>query len=236
MIAPFQNRYRMAWPFAVDGILEEIDTAAEFPRWSVTGDWRVPPGKVCDLLTAKDFTFSFEVNAEALNSQFGLFLEENILYLAVINSGTSLSVEIVETETSTIGNEENKWDTQIKLFERYKDPEEFPGISDNSLAALYYTQYITVEPLPGVFENYRLELTMNALIPKPAINQNGDYVWSSDVITQATMFFVQSGGDIEYPVTGDFNYLGLTDLRQLEDYDGAYFISSSILINSHFPA
>jgi hypothetical protein len=249
MIAPFQNRYRMAWPFAVPDTFLEIDTTEEFPKWNVAGDWRVPPGKVCDLLTAKEFTFSFEFNSAAFNAEFGEeFSEdefgepfpEDVAYSVVCESGTWKYYD-TRTDLQTF-NLDYKWDTQVKLFQRDTDPdEESEYFSAMGFSGFRYLRYLNFTEDIGYWS---FDITMHAPIPTPAKDQDGKYVWAivgSPLIINVEIEKVNNSGP--YPIVRTFpmsdlgsSYLGINDRGGQGQGEGGCFPVASVSIATHFPA
>lgn len=240
MIAPFQNRYRMAWPFAVDGILEELDTAAEFPRWNVAGDWRVPPAKVCDLLTAKEFTFAFEFNSAAFNAEFGEEFPEDVSYSVVCDSGVwKYNDPLTGLQTFNL---DYKWDTQTKLFERDTDPEEESEFFDPiGLAGLRYAVNLEFEEGSGY---WAFDITMVAPIPVPGKDTEGNYLWcitGYPQIANITIQKVDTSG--AFPITTPYDvsdagssYLGIDDRGGQGQGAGGCFPVASVSVATHFPA
>ena len=241
MIAPFQNRYRMAWPFAVPDAFAQIDTTSEFPRWNVAGDWRVPPGKVCDLLTAKEFTFAFEFNKAAFDAEFGEEFPSNISYSTVCNSGV-WKYNDTATNLQTF-NLDYKWDTQIKLFQRDTDPEEESEyFNPVGLAGMRYATRLDFTEYIGY---WLFDITMVAPIPSPAKDQDGNYVWGISGFPQILNFLTISKVDTSgpylivtnYPM-GDVgsSYLGINDRGGQGQGAGGCFPVASVSIATHFPA
>jgi hypothetical protein len=239
MIAPFQNRYRMAWPFAVPDAFLEIDTTAEAPIWNVAGDWRVPPGKVCDLLTAKEFNFSFEFSSAAFNAEFGEDFPEDVTHSVVCQSGTWKYDAATGLETYNLNS---KWDTQVKLFQRDFDeiePGEFinfsPGYTPQGFAGLAYFRTFDV---PGEFgTNWTFYLTMTAAIPFPTKNESGDYVWGCNGMVNGSAIRAEEGLDIRqygFSSAGS-SYLGINDRGGPAQGLGGSFTDLSISIATHFP-
>jgi hypothetical protein len=240
MIAPFQNRYRMAWPFAVPDTFLEIDTTEEFPKWNVAGDWRMPPGKVCDLLTAKEFTFSFEFNSAAFNAEFGEDFPEDVTHSVVCQSGTWKYDAPTGLETYNL---DSKWDTQVKLFQRDFDeiePGEFinfsPGYTPQGFAGLAYFRIFDVPEEFGT--NWTFFLVMTAMIPFPTKNESGDYVWGCNGMVNGSAIRAEEGLDIRqygFSSAGS-SYLGINDRGGPAQGLGGSFTDLSISIANHFPA
>jgi hypothetical protein len=240
MIAPFQNRYRMAWPFAVPDTFFEIDTTAEAPIWNVAGDWRVPPGKVCDLLTAKEFNFSFEFSSAAFNSEFGEEFPEDVSYSVVCESGTWKYYD-TRTQLETF-NLDYKWDTQAKLFERYTDPDEesiyFSGVGFSGF------RYYKILNFTEDIGYWTLDVTMHAPIPRPAKDQNSNYVWAivgSPLIINVEIERVDTSGPFPFVRTYRMfdlgsSYLGINDRGGQGQGQGGCFPVASVSIATHFPA
>jgi len=240
MIAPFQNRYRMAWPFAVPDTFLEINTAAEFPRWNVPGDWRTPPSKVCDLLTAKEFTFSFQFSSAAFNAEFGEVFPEDVAYSVVCDSGTWKYYD-TRTQLETF-NLDYKWDTQVKLFQRDTDPdEESEFFNPAGLSGISYYKILNFTEYSGYWQ---FIVTMDAPIPKPAKDQNDNYVWAivgSPPIIDVEIERVDTSRP--YPIVRTFlmfdvgsSYLGINDRGGQGQGQGGCFPVASVSIANHFPA
>jgi hypothetical protein len=240
MIAPFQNRYRMAWPFAAQSTFFEIDTTAEFPIWNVAGDWRMPPGKVCDLLTAKEFTFSFEFSSAAFNAEFGEDFPENVSYSVVCESGTWKYYDTAtELQTFNLGY---KWDTQVKLFQRDTDPdEESEFFNPVGLSGMRYLTRLNFTEFTGYWD---FDVSMFAPIPVPAKDQEGDYVWSVlgyPPIISASISKVDTSGPFPFVRTFPMfdvgsSYLGINDRGGQGQGEGGCFPVASVSIATHFPA
>jgi hypothetical protein len=239
MIAPFQNRYRMAWPFAVPDTFFEIDTTAEFPIWNVAGDWRMPPGKVCDLLTAKEFTFSFEFSSAAFNAEFGEDFPEDVAYSVVCESGTWKYYD-TRTELQTF-NLDYKWDTQVKLFQRDTDPdEESEFFNPAGLSGISYSKILNFTEYSGYWQ---FIVTMDAPIPKPAKDQNDNYVWAivgSPPIIDVQIDKIDTGDGVRVTtyLMSDLgsSYLGINDRGGQGQGQGGCFPVASVSIATHFPA
>lgn len=241
MIAPFQNRYRMAWPFAAQGVFQEIDTTEEFPRWNVAGDWRMPPGKVCDLLTAKEFTFAFEFSKAAFDAEFGEEFPSNISYSTVCNSGV-WKYNDTATNLQTF-NLDYKWDTQVKLFQRDTDPEEESEyFNPVGFAGMRYGTILNFTEYSGYWD---FDITMVAPIPVPAKDQDGNYVWGISGFPQILNFVTISKVDTSgpfpfittYPMSDvGSSYLGINDRGGQGQGAGGCFPVASVSIATHFPA
>lgn len=243
MIAPFQTSYRMAWPFgSLFGSLvtfEEIDTTEEFPRWNVEGDWRVPPAKVCDLLTAKEFTFAFEFSSAAFNAEFEEEFPEDISYSVVCDSGVwKYNHPLNGLQTVNL---DYKWDTQAKLFERYVKKEESEFFIPQSLAGMRYLVYLDSEETIGY---WAFDIIMVAPIPVPGKDTEGNYLWfitGSPQIASITIEKVDTSG--AFPIITPYgvsnvgsSYLGIDDRGGQGQGAGGCFPSLSVSIATHFPA
>jgi hypothetical protein len=240
MIAPFQNRYRMAWPFAGQSTFLEIDTTEEFPIWNVAGDWRMPPGKVCDLLTAKEFNFSFEFSSAAFNSEFGEEFPEDVSYSVVCESGIWKYYDTA-TELQTF-NLDYKWDTQAKLFQRDTDPdEESEFFNPVGLSGMTYLTRLNFTEFIGYWE---FDVSLFAPIPVPAKDQEGDYVWSVlgyPPIISASISKVDTSGPFPFITTYPMfdlgsSYLGINDRGGQGQGQVGCFPVASVSIATHFPA
>ena len=216
MIAPFYNRYGMAWPFTPLDLnsaafeFEQIDTSAADAPWYVHGDWKYPPSKVCDLLTASDFTFEIELAAPPLNEYMSIHLPGNIFFSGSTSSGT------VYTEffnTNDILNYNYRWDTQVKLFQRDIDP------SISYLSGLFSSRFFGAEFTNGYYDPVYEEqsdvfIIFNGLIPYPAKDQNGQFVWTCaprvNFGVEVTRF--PNPEPILYSFQSGCNYLGLPSL------------------------
>lgn len=240
MIAPFQNRYRMAWPFAVEGFLQEIDTAAASPIWNVPGDWRVPPPEVCDLLTAKEFTFSFEFNAAAFNAEFGEDFPEDVSFSTVCNSGVWKYNDAL-TGLQTF-NLDYKWDTQRKLFERDTDEdEESIYFNPQGLAGLRYAVVFDFEVGSGYWS---FDITLTAPIPVPAIDPDGEYLWSIVGYPSIVLLTIQKVNTSEaFPIITNYDtsdvgssYLDIDNLGGQGVGAGGCLPTASVSIATHFSA
>jgi hypothetical protein len=229
----------MAWPFAVPDTFFEIDTTAEAPIWNVAGDWRVPPGKVCDLLTAKEFNFSFEFSSAAFNAEFGEEFPEDVSYSVVCESGTWKYYNTA-TELQTF-NLDYKWDTQVKLFERDTDPDEDSEFFNSvGLSGMTYSKILNFTEYSGYWQ---FIVTMYAPIPKPAKDQDGNYVWaivgSPPIIdVQIDKIDTEDGVQITTYLMSDLgsSYLGINDRGGQGQGQGGCFPVASVSIATHFPA
>lgn len=240
MIAPFQTRYRMAWPFAAEGVFQEIDTTEEFPRWNVAGDWRMPPGKVCDLLTAKEFTFAFEFSSAAFNAEFSEDFPEDVTSSVICASGTWKYDAPTGLETYNL---DSKWDTQVKLFQRDFDeiePGEFinfsPGYTPQGFAGLTYFRTFDVPEEFGT--NWTFTLAMTAMIPFATKNESGDYVWGCNGMINGSAIRSEEGLNVRqygFSSAGS-SYLGINDRGGPVEGLGGSFTDLSISIATHFDA
>lgn len=240
MIAPFQNRYRMAWPFGSSLTPGEVDTTEEFPLWNVAGDWRVPPGKVCDLLTAKEFTFAFDFSSAAFNAEFGEDFPEDVTSSVICASGTWKYDAPTGLETYNL---DSKWDTQVKLFQRDFDeiePGEFinfrPGYTPQGFAGLDYFRTFDVPEEFGT--NWAFNLIMTAVIPFSTKNESGDYVWVCNGMINGSAIRLEEGLNVrEYGFyTVASSYLGINDRGGPGVGLGGSFTDLSISIATHFDA
>jgi hypothetical protein len=239
MIAPFQTLLRLPWPLGgPPNDYSRIDTSVEAAPWHVAGDWRMPPGEVCDLLTAKSYEFSFSFSSSAFNSEFGEEFPEDVSYSVVLDAGTWIYYDTA-TEPQTL-NINYKWDTQVKLFERDLDPEEGPEYFDQiGNCGIRYTKTL-IDPEFGTTQWF-FSLSMFAYYPSPVKDQDGNYVW---VLSDLNGFFGCSiskriGTDpaTEYPMTGlGGSYLGINDRGGQGVGRGGCFPVASVAIESHFPA
>lgn len=239
MIAPFNNRYRTAWPFAVPAAFDQINTSVVNPDWYVAGYWQMPPGKICDLLTAKEFTFSFQFSSAAFNSWFGESFPSDVSYSVVCESGV-WKYNDTETGLQTF-NLDHKWDTQFKLFERYIDPgEESEFFLPQGFAGIRYVTSIIFTEGSGYWD---FDVTMVAPIPIPAKDQDGNYIWRL-TFNQNNFFAIRKVDESEssptittYPISDiGSSYLGINNSGGQGVGSGGCFPVASVSILTHFPA
>jgi hypothetical protein len=241
MIAPFYDKYRMAWPFGTYFDSSDINTSEDFPVWHVAGDWKTPPSKVCDLLTAKEFTFSFGFSAAAFNEEFTEDFPQDVSYSANCESGTWKYYD-TRTEIETF-NLNYKWDTQVKLFQRETDPDEdSPYFAPYGISGLRYFSIFEFTEFTG---HWSIDITMIAPIPAPAKDQDGKYVWGINYFP-SILSFVQiirhDFSDPAYPVLRPYylfdvgsSYLGVNDRGGQGQGSGGCFPVASVSIATHFP-
>jgi len=243
MIAPFQSRLRMAWPFAEEGTLSEIDTAATNPPWSVVGDYRVPPPEVCDLLTAKQYSMNFEFSSAAFNDHYGEDFPVDISFPGSPYTGTW--IYNTDLGTSQTYNEAYKWDSQIKLFQREIDPEE-DAFAVFGLAGITYIRHFRNETEEGVpISDWVFTARMSAAIPYPAKNQDDELIWRASGMVFVTLdkteyFSLTEGGPTVttftyYTLTeAGSTYLGIDDLGGPGQGEGGCLPVADVAIISHF--
>jgi len=243
MITPFYNRYRTAWPFAVPDTFDTIDTSVEHPPWHVPGDWKTPPPKVCDLLTAANFDLTFTFDSQLFNAEYGTIMPSIGSSGFTGNSGTWLSdIFFIRTQF----NEDNKWDTPRKVFERFIDITEPHPFVDYGLKGFRYVNGADIiNEGADVERSYNLELTMLVQIPYPAKDQNGEFIWTVNNILQAqvreviyraadgTLF--PSPSTIIWPLNVGCRYLGIDHLGPQGHGAGGCMPVAEISILSHFP-
>jgi hypothetical protein len=246
MIAPFYNRYRTAWPFAVPDTLETsfdtIDTSVEHPPWHVPGHWKTPPPQVCNLLTAENFELKFTFDSELFNAEYGTIMPSIGSSSFYGNSGAWLT-DYYFIRTSF--NEDNKWDTRRKVFERFIDITEPHPFLDYGLKGFRYVNGADVFYEEADLERrYDLELTMLAQIPYPAKDQNGEFIWTVNNILQAQVREViyrfadgtvpPSPTTIIWPLNVGSRYLGIDHLGPQGHGAGGCMPVAEISILSHF--
>jgi hypothetical protein len=228
----------MAWPFAKPNeIFSTIDTSVEYPLWHVAGHWKTPPSKVCDLLTAKEFTFSFGFSAAAFNAEFSEDFPQDVSYSATCESGTWKHYD-TRTEIETF-NLNYKWDTQVKLFQSETDPDEdSPYFVPYGLSGL---QYFSIFEDTEFAVSWSIAITMIAPIPAPAKDQDGKYVWGINNIP-SILNFVEIRRDFSSPVVSrpyylfdlGSSYLGVNDRGGQGRGSGGCFPVAEVSILSHF--
>jgi hypothetical protein len=234
----------MAWPFAEPDILPTIDTSVEYPPWHVAGHWKTPPPEVCDLLTAANFELKFVFNNELFNARYGTMMPPVGSFSDTGNSGMWKDTQ---NFVSTIFNEDNKWDTQRKVFEGFIEPDGRPYYIFGSLKGFrfYYTADVLHDG--GVLDRqYILDLVMSVQKPFPAKDQDGEFIWTVQYPFRAQVTeYVYPGADegepsgppsiYYYPLYDvGSRYLGKDHLGPQGTGGGGCFPVAEISILSHF--
>ena len=245
MIAPFYNRYRMAWPFQGPynpDTFDTIDTSVEHPPWHVAGHWKTPPPKVCDLLTASNFELKFTFDHDLFNAQYNTIMPYVGSDVTYGNSGTWREVF---NFVPTMFNDDYKWDTTRKVFERFIDPDTpllYPTEGFKGHRTILNLDVYDISD--NLERTYSLDVTMYAQIPYPAKDQDGEFIWTVnnliEVIIGESIYRFADGTTPPSPIHYDYylnvgsRYLGIDHLGPQGHGANGCVPVAEISILSHF--